>query len=80
MFISVSLEFLVKDEVGKVKSEDEMVRKANEQKKTEQTFVSSPSPDILSFPEGWRSIKLGKKTSRNFLNPPRSFLEIRVCD
>ena len=27
-----------------------------------------------------RSIKLGKKTSRNFLNPPRSFLEIRVCD
>ena len=41
----------MKDEVGKVKSGDEMVRKANEQKKTEQTFVSSPSPDILSFPE-----------------------------
>ena len=52
MFIFISLDVFVKDEVGKVKSEDEMVRKANEQKKTEQTFVSSPSPDILSFPEG----------------------------
>ena len=57
----------MKDEVGKVKSEDEMVRKANEQKNTEQTFVSSPSPDILSFPGGWRSKKLCKRQGGIFL-------------
>ena len=53
----------------KVKSGDEMVRKANEQKKTEQTFVRSLSADILSFPGGWSCVKLGKKTSWNFLIP-----------
>lgn len=68
----------MKDEVGKVKSEDEMVRKANEQKNTEQTFVSSPSPDILSFPEGWRSKKLCKRQAGIFLIPLAHIYGLRV--